>query len=325
MTLPTIIDCDPGHDDAMAILLGARTLDLKGITTVHGNVPLSLTTLNARKVVELAGLTDIPIAAGMDRPLVREAVHAPEVHGQTGLDGPELPDPQVGVVDEHAVEFINRVAQEVDGSASNGLHLVPVGPLTNVAAALRRYPQLARRIWQISLMGGSLTFGNSTPAAEFNIWADPDAAHVVFTSGIPIKMVGLNVTRRVEATPERRQQIRQLGNHTAEVVAQLLDFYSERLRKLFGLPGGSMHDPLAVAALIAPDVLRFEPMHVVVELRGEHTYGMTLCDYRHHDPSNVENSGGGIVRGEAPNAEVAVAVDNDRFWDLFLDVLATYP
>ena len=320
MSIATIIDCDPGHDDAMAILLGARTLDLKGITTVHGNVPLSLTTLNARKVVEFAGLTGIPIAAGMDRPLVRDAIHAPEVHGESGLDGPELPEPTVAIVDEHAVEFIKRTAAEVDD-----LHLVPVGPLTNVAAALRRYPQLVERIAQISLMGGSLTFGNSTPAAEFNIWADPDAAHVVFTSGIPIKMLGLNVTRQVGATPERRAQIRRIGNHTSAIVAELLDFYSERLQKLFGLKGGSMHDPLAVAALIDADVLRFEPMHVAVELHGKHTYGMTLCDYRHHEPSSIEASGTGILRGEAPNAEVAVGVNDDRFWELFLDVLASYP
>jgi inosine-uridine nucleoside N-ribohydrolase len=178
---------------------------------------------------------------------------------------------------------------------------------------------------QISLMGGSLTFGNSTPAAEFNIWADPDAAHVVFTSGIPIKMIGLNVTRQVGATPERRAQIRRIGNRTSEVVADLLDYYSERLQKLFGLKGGSMHDPLAVAALLDTDVLRFESMHVSVELRGEHTYGMTLCDYRHHEPSDIEAGGAGILRGEAPNAEVAIGVDADRFWELFLDVLTTYP
>ena len=320
MRIAAIIDCDPGHDDAMAILLGARTLDVKGITTVHGNVPLSLTTLNARKIVAFAGLNGVPIAAGMDRPLVREAIHAPEVHGQSGLDGPELPEPAVAIVDEHAVEFIKRTAAEVDD-----LHLVPVGPLTNVAAALRRYPQLAERIAQISLMGGSLTFGNSTPAAEFNIWADPDAAHVVFTSGIPIKMIGLNVTRQVGATPERRAQVRRIGNETARIVAELLDFYSERLKKLFGLKGGSMHDPLAVAALIDSDVLRFEPMHVSIELRGEHTYGMTLCDYRHHEPSDIEAGGNGILRGEPANAEVAIGVNDDRFWELFLDVLTTYP
>ena len=219
MTIPAIIDCDPGHDDVMAILYGARTLDLKGITTVHGNAPLSMTTRNARRLVELAGLTHIPIAAGMDRPLVREPVYAPEVHGQTGLDGPDLPEPTIPILQEHAVEFIYRTAMEVDD-----LVLLPIGPLTNVAVALRRYPELASRITMISLMGGSLTFGNSTPAAEFNIWADPDAAHVVFSSGIPIKMVGLNVTRQVSATPERRAQVRAIGSRTTTAVAQMLDF-----------------------------------------------------------------------------------------------------
>ncbi|MDQ4074885.1 MAG: nucleoside hydrolase [Chloroflexota bacterium] len=320
MSIPAIIDCDPGHDDAMAILLGARTLDLKGITTVHGNAPLSSTTRNARKLIEVAALNEVPIAAGMDRPLVRDAVHAPEVHGQSGLDGPDLPEPTTPVVEEHAVEFINRTSREV-----SGLNLIPVGPLTNVAVALRRSPDLIERVPQISLMGGSLTFVNSTPAAEFNIWADPDAAHVVFTSGIPIKMVGLNVTRQVGATPERRAQIRRIGNRTSQVVAELLDFYSERLRRLFGLEGGSMHDPLAVAALVDPDILRFEPMHVAIELRGEHTYGMTLCDYRHHRPEDMASGGQGIQRGEEPNAEVAIAVNADRFWELFLDVLASYP
>lgn len=320
MTIPAIIDCDPGHDDVMAILLGARTLDLKGVTTVHGNAPLSLTTKNARKLAELADLTHIPIAAGMDRPLVRQPVYAPEVHGQTGLDGPELPEPTTPLVPEHAVEFIYQTAQEVDD-----LHLLPIGPLTNIAVALRRYPDLADRISLISLMGGSLTFGNSTPAAEFNIWADPDAAHVVFTSGIPIKMVGLNVTRQVAATPERRAQIRAIGGRTTTAVAEMLDFYSGQLAKLFGLEGGSMHDPLAVGALIDPEMLRFESMHVAVELRGEHTYGMTLCDYRHHKPFGLDSGVEGIRRGEEPNAEVAVAVDIDRFWELFLDVLSSYP
>ena len=320
MSIPAIIDCDPGHDDVMAILLGARTLDLKGITTVHGNAPLSLTTKNARKLVELADLTDIPIAAGMDRPLVREASFAPEVHGQSGLDGPDLPEPTVPILEEHATEFIYRTAKNVDN-----LHLIPVGPLTNIAVALRRYPDLVDHVTQISLMGGSLTFGNVTPAAEFNIWADPDAAHVVFTSGIPIKMLGLNVTRQVPATPDLRAQIRRIGSRTSTAVADMLDFYSEQLAKLFKLPGGTMHDPLAVAALIDPEMMRFESMHVAVELRGEYTYGMTLCDYRHHEPSTIEGGTQGILRGEEPNAEVAVAVDVDRFWELFLDTLSTYP
>lgn len=320
MSIPVIIDCDPGHDDVMAILLAARTLDVKGITTVHGNAPLSLCTLNARKLVELAGLTHVPIAAGMDRPLVRAPLHAPEVHGQSGLDGPDLPDPTVAILNEHAVEFIYRTAQETDG-----LVLVPIGPLTNIAVALRRYPDLPERISEICLMGGSLTYGNSTPAAEFNILADPDAAHVVFTSGIPIKMVGLNVTRQTPATPEHRAMIRQMGSRTTQAVAAMLDFYSNQLRMLFGLSGGSMHDPLAVAALIDPDVLTFAPMHVAIELRGELTYGMTLCDYRHYHPVSVLEGVEGASRGRPENAEVAVAVDVDRFWEHFMAALENYP
>lgn len=314
MKIPAIIDCDPGHDDVMAILLGARTLDLRGITTVHGNAPLELTTKNARQTVELAGLTDIPIAAGMQRPLIREAHFAPNVHGKTGLDGPVLVEPTVPIVAEHAVDFIYRTAKSVDN-----LHLIPIGPLTNIAAALLRYPDLPDHVTAISLMGGSLTHGNSTPAAEFNIWADPDAAHVVFTSGIPIKMVGLNVTRLVAATPEYRAQIRGFGSKTAVAVADMLDFYSERLALLYGLPGGSMHDPLAVAALIDPDMLTFEPMHVAIELTGTHTYGMTVCDNRNRRTDTGER------QGKPPNAEVAVGVDNGRFWTLFLDILQSYP
>ncbi len=320
MPIPAIIDCDPGHDDAMAIMLGARTLELRGITTVHGNAPLSHTTLNARKLVELAELTHVPVAAGMDRPLIRNAVHAPEVHGKTGMDGPILPEPSVELDKRHAVDFILDMSREL-----SNLHLLPIGPLTNIAVALRRDPSLPERIKEISLMGGSLTYGNVTTAAEFNIWADPDAAHMVFTSGIPIKMVGLNVTRQVAATEKYRKQIRSIGNRTATVMAELLDFYSEQLRQVAGLEGGSMHDPLAVAALIDPDILTFEPMHVAVELRGEHTYGMTLCDYRHLSPRTLERERQGSQSTHTSNAEVAIAVNAERFWELFLDTLVSYP
>ncbi|MCP4421187.1 MAG: nucleoside hydrolase [Chloroflexi bacterium] len=314
MNIPAIIDCDPGHDDVMAILLGARTLDLKGITTVHGNAPLSLTTKNARVTVELAELTHIPIAAGMARPLIREASYGAHVHGKTGLDGPILPDPTVPILAEHAIDFLYRTA-----TTTENLHLIPVGPLTNIAAALQRYPDLPQHIAEISLMGGSLMSGNRTAAAEFNIWADAEAAQVVFSSGIPIKMLGLNVTRQVNATPEYRKQIREMGSRTAVAVADMLDFYSERLALLYGLPGGSMHDPLAVTALVDPDVLSFEPMHVAIELTGTHTYGMTVCDYRNRRTDSGE------PQGEPANAEVAVAVDADRFWERFLDVLQSYP
>jgi inosine-uridine nucleoside N-ribohydrolase len=313
-----IIDCDPGHDDVMAILLGGRTLDLRGITTVHGNASLEQTTRNARQTVEFAQLTSIPIAAGLSRPLVRQPRYAPEVHGKSGLDGPTLLPPTVPLHPQHAVDFILEQSHAIPD-----LHLVPVGPLTNIATALTRDPTLPTRVKQISLMGGSLTFGNATPAAEFNILCDPEAAHVVFTSGIPIKMIGLNVTHQVLATPEYRARIRAIGRTTTTHVANMLDFYSRGESTKTGLSGGAMHDPLAVAALIDPDILTFEPMHVAIELMGTHTAGMTLCDGRHLGPDfrTLKQR----TRGEAPNAEVAVAVNGDRFWELFLDILATYP
>jgi inosine-uridine nucleoside N-ribohydrolase len=317
---PAIIDCDPGHDDVMAILLGARVLDLRGITTVFGNVDLEQTTRNARQTVEFAELTSIPVVKGMAQPLVREIRHAPEVHGESGLDGPRLEPPTTPLAAGHGPEFIIGLSRAIDD-----LTLVPIGPLTNIATALRLDPSLPTRIKEISLMGGSLTAGNATPAAEFNIWCDPEAAHIVFCSGIPIKMVGLNVTRQVAATPERRAQVRAIGSRTSGIVADMLEFYSERLRVLSGLPGGSMHDPLAVAALVDPDVLRFEPMHVAIELHGAHTYGMTVCDARHLRVDGATLVAARPPRGEAPNAEVAVEVNADRFWEMFLDVLATYP
>ena len=320
MPIPAILDCDTGHDDAMAILLAAGTLDLRGVTTVHGNASVENTTINTCKILELAGLAHTPVAVGASQPLERRISHAPGVHGITGMDGSDLPLPTMQPVGEHAVEFIARMAAEVEG-----LHLVATGPLTNIGATLRAHRgQLASRIAGISLMGGSTGLGNATAVAEFNIWADPDAADVVFRSAIPIRMVGLNVTRQVPATVEHRQRIRALGTRTARAVAELLDFFSEQLRRRYGLPGASMHDPLAVSALDDPRVLRFEPMQVDIELSGKHTYGMTVCDHRH-----LSTGSGGMVRQRAPlgspNAEVAVAVDPERFWERFISVLASYP
>jgi inosine-uridine nucleoside N-ribohydrolase len=318
MQPPIIIDCDPGHDDVMAILLGGRALDLRGITTVHGNASLEQTTRNARQTIEFADLTHIPVAAGLARPLVRQPRYAPEVHGKTGLDGPTLSPPTVPLHPQHAIDFLLEQSHAIPD-----LHLVPIGPLTNIATALSRDPTLPTRIKQISLMGGSLTFGNATPAAEFNILCDPEAAQVVFTSGIPIKMIGLNVTHQVLATPDYRARIRTIGRTTTTHVADMLDFYSGGETAKTGLSGGAMHDPLAIAALVDPDILTFEPMHVAIELTGTHTAGMTLCDGRHLGPDfrTLKRR----TRGEAPNAEVAVAVNADRFWELFLDILATYP
>ena len=318
MTIPAILDCDTGHDDAMAILLAARTLDLKGLTTVHGNASLENTTLNTCKILELTGLDRIPVAAGAAQPLRRRLSHAPGVHGMTGMDGPDLPPPSIGPVDESAADFIVRMAGEVDG-----LHLVATGPLTNIAEALGACSDGKKsRIAGISLMGGSTGPGNATPVAEFNIWADPDAADIVFRSGIPIRMVGLNVTRQVAATPDKRRDIRVLGTRTALAVADLLDFFSDRSQERYGLPGASMHDPLAVSALAGPGIVRFEAMQVDIELEGEHTFGMTVCDQRHLSPVSARRLRRPLGH---PNAEVAVAVNPRRFWEQFIEVVATYP
>ncbi|MGQ0572358.1 MAG: nucleoside hydrolase [Armatimonadota bacterium] len=316
-----ILDCDPGHDDAFAILLAARHLHVLGITTVSGNQSLDKVTANALKVVEFAALTRIPVARGSDRPLISQPQHAPEIHGETGLDGPQLPAPTTPLHPKHAVDFIIDTVMSTDG-----VTLVPTGPLTNVATALRREPRLASRLVEISLMGGSLTFGNTTPAAEFNIWCDPEAAHIVFTSGVPIKMCGLNLTRQAEAGEAETERIRRLGNRTGRIVAELLDFFRGTLRRMFGLSGGSLHDPCAVAWLIDPSLIQSRPMHVAIELNGQLTRGMTVCDYRHlRGAVSEEMPGQSVHRGAPPNAEVGLHIDKQRFFDLLTDTLATYP
>lgn len=317
MTRKVILDCDPGHDDAMAILLAAKRLEVLGITTVAGNQSIDKVTTNALKVVELAGLTHIPVAQGAAHPLVRPPRHAPEIHGQTGLDGPVLPTPTTRTLNAHAVDFIVDTVMRTDG-----VTLVPTGPLTNIALALRTEPRIMARVPEICLMGGSLTHGNVTAAAEFNIYFDPEAAHAVFTSGIPTKMVGLNVTEQVIATPQRRQQLRALGTRVARAAAEMLDFYSGAVERAYGLAGGAMHDPLAVAALIDPVVLQFERIHVAVELAGQYTLGQTLCDDRFLRAGARREAA--VRPGAPPNAEVAVAVDAERFFNLFFSALREY-
>jgi pyrimidine-specific ribonucleoside hydrolase len=315
-----IIDCDPGHDDALAILLAARHLEVLGITTVSGNVSLEKVTRNALKVVELSGLTHIPVIAGLDRPLLEALRHAVS-HGESGLDGPTLPEPTTLPHPGHAVDFIIDTIM-----SSSQVTLVPTGPLTNVALALRREPRLSRRLSQISLMGGSLTFGNSTAAAEFNIWCDPEAAHVVFSSGVPIKMVGLNLTHQAVAGPAEIRRIRALGNRTSEIVAQFLEFHSAQYRALLGLDGAPLHDVCAVAWLVESTLIEGRPLHVAVELRGQHTRGMTVCDFRHLLQAESDLVGKeGVHQGLPPNAEVGLRLDVVRFFDLLVDTLAEYP
>lgn len=316
-----IIDCDPGHDDALAILLAAKHLEVVGLTTVGGNQDLEKVTTNALKIVEFAGLTHLPVAKGMGHPLIQPPRHAAQVHGETGMDGPTLPAPTTPLHPQHGVDFIiDTVMSTAD------VTLIPTGPLTNIAAALRREPRIAGRIPEISLMGGSLTFGNATPAAEFNIYVDPEAAHIVFTSGIPIKMAGLNLTRQANATDAEIARIRALGNRTGQIVAQLLEFYKGTLKRIYGVEGGSLHDPCAVAPLIDPTLIEFQPMHVAIELKGQHTYGMTLCDYRHlHGPSEELVPSGAKPLGEPANAQVGLKLDTPRFFDLLIETLALYP
>lgn len=313
-----LLDCDPGHDDALAILLAARTSNVVAITTVHGNAPLSRTKENARAVLELAGLRGIPVAAGAERPLEREPRYAPEVHGITGLDGPDMPVPTVPLLQESGVEVILDRSRSVPS-----LHLVAVGPLTNLALAFQQDPGLAGRIERITIMGGSLLWGNATPAAEFNILCDPEAAAIVFEAGVPITMVGLNVTEQVIATAERREQVRSIGTLVATATADMLDFYGGGESQYSGQGGGAMHDPLAVAALVEPSIVETVPMHVAVATADGPTLGMTLCDGRDFDPVTMRPRGRRRDQAKA-NADVAVGVDAGRFWELFLEVLATY-
>jgi inosine-uridine nucleoside N-ribohydrolase len=297
---PILLDCDPGHDDAIALLLALASdeVELRGVTTVAGNQTLDKTTANAIRVLELVGRGDVPVAAGAERPLVREARVAANVHGETGLDGPDLPLPQARPADEHAVDFLaGRVA---------GTTLVATGPLTNVALLLARHPQA--RPERIVLMGGAIAEGNVTPAAEFNIWGDPEAAARVFASGLDVTMVGLDVTHRALFTTERADRLRDAGR-VGKVVAELLDFYGVFHREVYGFDGSPIHDAVAVAHVIDPTLLETRHLSVQVDCASELCRGRTVVDLWRRT-------------GLEPNAHVAVGIDSDRFLDLLHQRLA---
>jgi purine nucleosidase len=298
---PCVLDCDPGHDDAVAILLAAASpaLDLRAITTVAGNGTLDKVTLNARKVCTLAGIRDVPIAAGADRPLRRELETAAHVHGESALDGPALPDPGVPLDPRPADQLIADVA----ASADQPLTLIAIGPLTNVATALDRHPDLAGRLGRIVVMGGSTGRGNHTPYAEFNIYVDPEAAERVFASGVPLTMVGLNLTHQAIATPAIVERILALDTDLARVVAGWLTFFGSTYDELFGLPGPPVHDPCAVALAIDPAIVRGVDTFVAIETEGRWTRGATVVDLHGR-------------LGRTPNAHVATELDAARFWDL---------
>ncbi|KQZ09524.1 hypothetical protein ASD23_14995 [Agromyces sp. Root1464] len=299
MSIPVIIDCDPGHDDVFALWLAAGhpSLDLLAVTTVGGNVPLEHTTRNARIALSVAGVTDVPVAAGAAGPLVRPLQTAEWIHGENGLGGPELPEATVPLDARTATELI---ADTLMGSAEP-VAIIATGPITNVAILLRDRPDLAGRIREIVWMGGSTERGNATPYAEFNALVDPEALDLVLRSGVRFTMVGLNVTHLALVTPAVRRQVAAVGNATAAFGDELFEFFCRTNDEVFGMPDGPLHDPVAVAVLADPGCVGLRRTRLDVELRGLETAGATSVDLD------------GML-GREPNAWVAVELDVDRFW-----------
>lgn len=303
-----IIDTDPGQDDAVAILLALASpeLDVVGITAVAGNVPLQLTEKNALKICELAGRRDVNVFSGAIRPLVRQLVTAEHVHGKTGLDGPDLPEPTMKLQAQHAVDFIvETLMREEPGTIT----LCPLGPLTNVALALVREPRIAPRIKEIVLMGGGFfEGGNVTPAAEFNIYVDPHAADVVFRSGVPIVVMPLDVTHKALTTAKRVEAFRKMGSKVGDATAALLDFFERFDEEKYGTDGGPLHDPCVIAYLLKPDLFKGRHCNVSVETASDLTMGMTVIDWWG-------------VTDRPKNATVMRDIDSDGFFALLTERL----
>ena len=307
MTLPTpiILDCDPGHDDAMAILLAAANpaVELLGITTVSGNGSLEKVTYNALRMCAVANIV-VPIAKGANDPLAGMASAAPTIHGATALDGAQLPEPTFEISQLSAVELIAKLVSECDRKVT----LIPTGPLTNIAMFLQAHPELHNRIEHISFMGGSTERGNWTPYAEFNIWADPEAADIVMRSGLPLIMSGLNITHQALATPEILDRISALDSKLASTVVDLLRFFATTYREVFGMPDPPVHDPVALAIVIDASVARLVSAPVAIELHGELTRGATAVDLYG-------------TTGQAANVDVAIELDVEKFWNMMIDAL----
>jgi inosine-uridine nucleoside N-ribohydrolase len=338
-----IIDTDPGVDDALALLFAMRSPELKieGITPVAGNVPLELTLPNALRMVEIAGRTDIPVAAGARGPLIRRLVTAAQVHGENGLGGAIFPEPKTKPVAEPAAEFIRKIVRKYPGEVT----LIPIGPLTNIATALNIDSELASMVKGIVMMGGSLSGGNITPAAEFNVYVDPEAARIVFQSGIPISMVGLDVTRKTTLTEDHVSQLQASPNPVSQAAAKIGAKAIDHHREQGFLVGPNMHDSLAVAAVLDASILKFKDFYVDVETTGELTAGETLGyspttgDDRRRPDLEKQAAMNMSIRGSAPtlastrtspvlrdkylpNTSVAVDVDSARFFDLLIGRLS---
>ncbi|WP_170363306.1 nucleoside hydrolase [Ruegeria arenilitoris] len=305
-----IIDTDPGQDDAVAILLALASpdeIEVLGITAVAGNVPLELTAKNARIVCELAGRTDIPVFAGCDRPLKRPLITAEHVHGKTGLDGPVLPDPQMPLAEGHGVDFIIDTLRAQD---SGTVTLCPLGPLTNIATAFQKAPDIVERVQEIVLMGGAyFEVGNITPTAEFNIHVDPEAADIVFKSGVPIVVMPLDVTHKALVTKPRNDAFRALGTKVGIAVAEMTDFFERFDKEKYGSEGAPLHDPCVTAYLIRPELFSGRHVNVEIETQSDLTLGMTVADWWG-------------VTDRKPNALFIGDVDADGFFALLTERLA---
>ncbi|WP_059174033.1 nucleoside hydrolase [Bacillus sp. FJAT-27445] len=303
-----IIDCDPGHDDAIAIILAAARpeLEILGITTVSGNAEIEKTTDNALKICDLVSLTDVVVSKGASEPLMRFRETAPGIHGDSGLDGPELPEPSRSWSDEHGSDTIIRLVKE----SKEPVTILPTGPLTNIALALVKAPEIKNNIEEIVLMGGG-TFGNWTPTAEFNIWADPEAAKKVFDSGVPIAVMGLDITHQALATKEVIAQVNQIDNKVANIVGELLVFFASTYKEMFDFDGAPVHDVLTVAYCVAPELFKMKDVNITVETKGEFTAGTTLVDLHG-------------VTGREVNAKFGLELDVEGFWKLMIDALKKY-
>ncbi|NDW51871.1 nucleoside hydrolase [Aliiroseovarius sp. PrR006] len=310
MTRNIIIDTDPGQDDAVAILLALASpedVEVLGITAVAGNVPLELTAKNARIVCELAGKSETPVFAGCDRPLRRDLVTAEYVHGKTGLDGPDLPDPTMPLQDQNAVDFI---IETLRAEPSGTVTLCPLGPLTNIATAFERAPDIIERVQEIVLMGGAyFEVGNVTPAAEFNIYVDPQAADIVFTSGVPLVVMPLDVTHKALVTKPRNDAFRALPGDVGHAVAEMTDFFERFDIHKYGSEGAPLHDPTVIAYLIRPDLFTGRHINVQIETTSELTMGMTVADWWG-------------VTDHAPNAMFIGDLDADGFFALLTERIA---
>ncbi|MBT4566610.1 MAG: nucleoside hydrolase [Marinovum sp.] len=307
-----IIDTDPGQDDAVAILLALASpdeIDVLGITAVAGNVPLALTQKNARIICELAGRTDVPVFSGCDCPIGRTLVTAEHVHGKTGLDGPVLPDPQMPLQDLHAVDFIIQTLRE---HPSGTITLCPLGPLTNIATALTKAPDIAKKIAAIVLMGGAyFEVGNITPTAEFNIYVDPEAADIVFRSGIDITVMPLDVTHKALVTKSRNDAFRALGTQVGNAVAEMTDFFERFDKEKYGSAGAPLHDPCVTAYLIQPELFSGRYINVEIETRSELTRGMSVADWWR-------------VTDRPANATFIGDLDANGFFNLLTDRLSRF-